>query len=153
MLTSQEINSSTGKSNNLQQELELRGDLSIPFCNIRRSQRWGKPVSSASLSGYHPPTGRQTQGDGSLGKADRLVSGLTAILTKYKSNLWQSDNRDEGVTRCNWIRFWPAGGETEAENQVSCLKLHFPIYEWQDTFRIFLFLWRASVILSVSLPV
>lgn len=71
-----------------------------PILQYQTLRRWGKPVSSASLSGYHPPTGRQRHHEGSLGF--NVVWGLT-ILTKYKSNLGQSDNRDTGTIRCNWI--------------------------------------------------
>lgn len=72
----QEINSGSGKSNNLQWELLL---LRRPYDLILQYQthtRWGKPVSSASLCGYHLPTGRQTQGRGSLG---RQIACCTSI--------------------------------------------------------------------------
>lgn len=102
----QEINSSTGKSNNLQQEILHQWDLLIPFCSYQMLRRWGKPISAASFSGYHPPTGRQILHEGYSGRQSicfNIVVGLAAILTKYKSNLWQSDKRDRGEIKSNWI--------------------------------------------------
>lgn len=81
----QEINSSTGKSNNLRRKQRNQGDLTIPFHAIRRSGDELSRFSSASHPRYHPPTGWQTQTEGSLGKqiiCCASVWDLTAVVRK-----------------------------------------------------------------------
>lgn len=114
----QEINSSSGKSNNLRRERRNRVDLTIPFHAINRSGDEVSRFSSASNPGYHPPTGWQTQTQRVIGKTDRLLCfslGFDSSCEKiqYISNLLQSDNRDEGATGCNWIRISLQGGKIE----------------------------------------
>lgn len=103
------------KSNNLQQKLRNRGDLTIPFRSIRRSGDELSRFSPASRPGYHPPTGWQTHPPRVIEKTDHLPcfslgfdSGWGRI--QYISNL---ANRDEGAIelnqnqlagRPNWIR-------------------------------------------------
>lgn len=114
----QEINLSTGKSNNLRRELRNRGDLTIPFRTIRRSGDEVSRFSSTSHPGYYPPTGWQTQTRRVIGKTDHLLCfslGFDSSCEKiqYISNLLQNDNRDEGATGCNWIRISLQDGKIE----------------------------------------
>lgn len=122
----QEMNSSTGKSNNLRRELRKLGDLTIPFPTIRRSGDEVSRFSSASHPGYHPPTGWQTvtQTWRVIGKRDHLLCfslGFDSSCEKiqYISNILQSDNWDEGATGCNRIRI------SLQEGQDWIIKSHF----------------------------
>lgn len=103
----QEMNSSTGKSNNLRRELRNLGDLTIPFPTIRRSGDEVSRFSSASHPGYHPPAGWQTvtQTWRVIGKRDHLLcfslgfeSSCEKIqYIKYFAK-WQLR------WRCNWMQ-------------------------------------------------
>ena len=66
--TVQEINSGAGKEQQFAAGAPGPRRPYDPILLYQTLRRWAKPVSSASLSGYHPPTGRQTQDQGSSGK-------------------------------------------------------------------------------------
>lgn len=111
-----------------------------PILQYQTLRRWGKPVSSASLSGYHPPTGRENTTRRVLGKAEHLprfniVLGLTTVLTKYKSNLRQSDNSDRGAIRCNWIRILLEKEKWRVKNRFHASNTFFYLWITQVTLK------------------